>query len=96
MLHIFFITNARRNRASMRKKMDRKYMTQFYTCNIGALDKEWTLRFFKEAIASHKLTLLPKKSVMIGQVKKDARNCSTVIDQSGSVATGLLLDWLPL
>lgn len=51
-------------------------------------DKEWTrlnLRFFKVVIDSERSALLLKKSTIAWPVKADAKNCSTLIDQSGPV-----------
>jgi len=61
-------------------------------------DKEWTrlnLRFFNVVIASIILARLPKKSTIAGPVKTDAKNCSAVIDQSGS-ADDVMLGGFPL
>lgn len=73
-------------------------ITTCHPFRTGVSDKEWTrlnLRFFSVAIASIKFARLLKKSVIACPVKVDAKNCSTVIDQSGS-ADDTIVEGFPL
>lgn len=73
-------------------------ITVCHPFSVGVSDNECTrlnLRFFNAIIDSAKLARLLKKSTIACPVKADAKNCSTVMDQSGS-ADDAILDGFPL
>lgn len=73
-----------------------KWVDEFHTFNTGLA--RLNLRFFNEANSSQILTRLLKNSVMWWLVSIEAKNCSAVIDQSGSVRVVAILppEGLPL